>query len=181
MLKSLPVVSLSIYAPPAHRRASGAASGAALGRCAPPRAARAPPFPFLPNTEKLPIFLRKAQQRGSKRRPVDSNSRDNRFRALYSASYPPPSARHTHHDATMTHTSKPARCPERRAREALTRDLCTALAHIAYTHYAACKMVSSHAIAKADRCSTEASYKSHLPLSFKYLEAPGTKFALLAR
>ena len=81
----------------------------------------------------------------------------------------------------MTHTSKPSRCPERRAREALTRDLCTALAHIAYTHYAACKMVSSHAIAKADRCSTEASYKSHLPLSFKYLEAPGTKFALLAR
>ena len=48
VLKSLPVVSLSIYAPPAHRRASGAASGATLGRCAPPRAARAPPFPFPP-------------------------------------------------------------------------------------------------------------------------------------
>ena len=61
VMKSLPVVSISsyvTYAPPAHCRASGAASGGALGRSAPPRAARAPPFSFLPNTEKLPIFRR---------------------------------------------------------------------------------------------------------------------------
>ena len=57
VMKSLPVVSISSYAPPAHCRASGAASGGALGRSAPPRAARAPPFSFLPNTEKLPLFL----------------------------------------------------------------------------------------------------------------------------
>ena len=56
VMKSLPVVSISSYAPPAHCRASGAASGGALGRSAPPRAARAPPFSFLPNTEKLPHF-----------------------------------------------------------------------------------------------------------------------------
>ena len=56
VMKSLPVVSISSYAPPAHCRASGAASGGALGRSAPPRAARAPPFSFLPNTEKLPFF-----------------------------------------------------------------------------------------------------------------------------
>jgi hypothetical protein len=56
VMKSLPVVSISSYAPPAHCRASGAASGGALGRSAPPRAARAPPFSFLPNTEKLPLF-----------------------------------------------------------------------------------------------------------------------------
>ena len=57
VMKSLPFVSISTYAPPAHRRASGAASGGAVGRSAPPRAARAPPFSFLPNTEKLPLFL----------------------------------------------------------------------------------------------------------------------------
>ena len=57
VMNSLPVASISSYAPPAHRRASGAASGGALGRSAPPRAARAPPFSFLPNTEKLPHFL----------------------------------------------------------------------------------------------------------------------------
>jgi hypothetical protein len=56
VMKSLPFVSISTYAPLAHRRASGAASGGALGRSAPPRAARAPPFSFLPNTEKLPYF-----------------------------------------------------------------------------------------------------------------------------
>jgi hypothetical protein len=56
VMKSLPFVSISTYAPPAHRRASGAASGGAVGRSAPPRAARAPPFSFLPNTEKLPLF-----------------------------------------------------------------------------------------------------------------------------
>ena len=68
VLKSLPVVSLGIYAPPAHRRASGAAYGAALGRCAPPRAARAPPFPLSPNTEKWPgkaIFWRWAERDGA--------------------------------------------------------------------------------------------------------------------
>ena len=56
VMKSLPVVSISSYAPPAHCRASGAASGGALGRSAPPRAARAPPFSFLPNTEKLVLY-----------------------------------------------------------------------------------------------------------------------------
>ena len=57
VLKSLPVVSISVYAPPAHRRASGAASGGALGRSAPPRAARAPPFLLSPTAEKLPLFF----------------------------------------------------------------------------------------------------------------------------
>ena len=58
VMKSLPVVSISSYAPPAHRRASGAASGGALGRSAPPRAARARPPLFLsPQHGKIAVFL----------------------------------------------------------------------------------------------------------------------------
>jgi hypothetical protein len=56
VMKSLPVVSISSYAPPAHCRASGAASGGALEGAPRPRALRAPPpFPFSPTRKNCPL------------------------------------------------------------------------------------------------------------------------------
>jgi hypothetical protein len=90
VMNSLPVVSISSYAPPAHRRASGAASGGALGRSAPPRAARAraprPPlflsplhgkiasFSYPPYAPATSVRLRRRRRR-CRRRPASGSCR----------------------------------------------------------------------------------------------------------